>query len=121
MLHFPEQFRIRRGPLASVAGDNGAFMVHLVNGSSVAVIASTGEGWEHVSVSLQNRVPTWAEMCSVKRLFWDDEDCVVQYHPPKSEYVDYHPYCLHMWRSLDAEMPRPPTWMVGPMRAQVPA
>lgn len=107
-LRFPEKFRIISGILASPAGGNGAFAFWFGE-SVVFVIASSGEGWEHVSVSLENRVPTWDEMCSVKRLFWDAEDCVVQFHPPKSEYVNCHPYCLHLWRSLDVEMPRPPT------------
>lgn len=114
-LRFPEHTRIRSGPLASIPGGNGAFAFWFGE-SVVFVIASSGEGWEHVSVSLEDRVPTWDEMCSVKRLFWDAEDCVVQLHPPKSEYVNCHPYCLHLWRSLDAEMPRPPTWMVGPIK-----
>ena len=115
MIVFPEQFRIRSGALASRPGGDGAFMCRLPNGSVVAAIASRGEGWEHVSVSLKSRVPTWDEMCEVKRIFWDAEDCVVQFHPPKSEYVNCHPYCLHLWRSIDAEMPRPPAWMVGPL------
>jgi len=115
MIRFPEDCRIRSGRLASPPGGNGAFMVPLPTGSTCAVIASTGEGWEHVSVSLQHRVPTWDEMCSIKRLFWEPEDCVVQYHPPKSEYVNCHPHCLHLWRSLDAPMPRPPTILVGPL------
>ena len=28
--------------------------------------------------------------------------------------LDCHPHCLHLWRPLDAEIPRPPGWMVGP-------
>lgn len=57
-------------------------------------------GWEHVSVSPCNRKratpPTWAEMCEIKHMFFEDEEAVVQYHPPKSEYVNNHPYCLHL-------------------------
>lgn len=60
--------------------------------------ASDGGGWEHVSVSTIERCPTWDEMCKVKSLFWDDDDLVVQYHPPASEYVNNHPYTLHLWR-----------------------
>lgn len=54
--------------------------------------------WEHVSVSLENRCPTWDEMCFVKDLFWEPEECVIQYHPPRSKYVNNHPYVLHMWK-----------------------
>ena len=51
-----------------------------------------------ISVSLVDRCPTWQEMCGVKRRFFEPEDCVVQYHPPESTYVNDHPYCLHLWR-----------------------
>lgn len=78
------------------------------------VIASWGMGWEHVSVSRQNRTPTWEEMCRVKDLFWDAEECVVQYHPPKSDYRNLHKYCLHLWKPLEVEIPRPPAFTVAP-------
>lgn len=71
-------------------------------------------GWEHASISLAFRCPTWEEMCMVKDLIWEPEDTVVQYHPPKSEYVNCMPYCLHLWRQVGAEFPRPPIWTVGP-------
>lgn len=72
--------------------------------------------WEHVSVSTPVRCPTWDEMSYVKSMFWDDEDAVIQFHPPRSEYVNCHPYCLHLWRPVGIELPRPPAIMVGPPR-----
>lgn len=77
------------------------------------IIASSGFGWEHVSVSRRDRCPTWDEMCLVKALFWDDDDCVIQHHPPCSEYVNNHPYCLHLWRPIDVSLPMPPSILVG--------
>lgn len=77
------------------------------------VIWSSGEGWEHVSVSLKKRCPTWDEMCRIKNMFWNDEETVVQYHPPKSEYVNTHPYCLHLWRKKGEDFERPPKGLVG--------
>ncbi len=72
------------------------------------VIFSWGGGWEHVSVSYPNRYPTWEEMCRIKDMFWNEEECVVQYHPPKSEYVNNHPYCLHLWRKSGENFELPP-------------
>jgi hypothetical protein len=110
--HVPEQYRLRRGPLPSspADGNNGAFLVPLKRSSTVwlKVIASDGEGWEHASVSLEHRIPTWAEMACIKALFWDPEDCVIQYHPPASDYVNRNPHCLHLWRPIGIELPRPP-------------
>ena len=65
----------------------------------VVVSSGTGkhaEGWEHVSVSADGRCPTWDEMCWVKDLFWTEDECTMQLHPPKSDYVNCHPHCLHI-------------------------
>lgn len=83
-------------------GNNGAFTIKSAKiKSPLEVIASDGADWEHVSVSLSHRTPTWEEMCFVKSLFWDEQDAVIQIHPPKSEYVNTHPYTLHLWRRCD--------------------
>ena len=74
---------------------------------------SDGGGWDHVSVSWTNRCPTWEEMCKVKKLFFYPEEACVEFHPAESEYVNMHPYCLHIWRAQDQIMPTPPSWMVG--------
>lgn len=53
---------------------------------------------DHVSVSYPNRMPTWDEMCFVKEIFFKDSEEAYQVHPKKSEYVNTHEYCLHIWR-----------------------
>ena len=53
-------------------------------------------------------------MCQIKAMFWDAEDVVLQYHPRESDYVDVHPFCLHLWRPVGIEIPTPPSIMVGP-------
>ena len=113
--HVPNKKRIRTGRLASEdsIGNAGAFDIKLRNSQQVFVIASDAMGWEHVSVSRQDRCPTWDEMCQIKAMFWDDEDCVIQFHPARSDYVNNHPNCLHLWRPTDAAMPVPPSIMVG--------
>lgn len=78
----------------------------------VRVQASWGMGWDHVSVSLPNRCPTWDEMCKIKDLFFDGDECVMQLHPPRSVAVNYHNYCLHLWRPQDQQIPMPPVFMV---------
>lgn len=110
----PNKFRVRTGVLGSTErdGNNGCFLVEKEN-TQFMVIASDGMGWEHVSVSLGGRTPTWEEMCFIKDLFWDEDDCVIQFHPPKSEYVNNHPYCLHLWKPKDREIPMPPRILVG--------
>jgi len=112
----PEKNRVQEklGHLNSTEkdGNNGCFIIK-ESGRHFFCIASDGKGWEHVSVSLKDRCPTWAEMCFIKSLFWDEEDTVVQFHPPKSEYVNNHQYCLHLWRPIGVSIPAPPSIMVG--------
>lgn len=91
-----------------IDGGYGALYLRGTASRPACVVFSSGGGWEHVSVSYPNRTPTWEEMCRVKDIFWSDEECVVQYHPPKSEYVNIHPYCLHLWRKIGEEYPMPP-------------
>lgn len=114
--HVPEQFRIESGPLASDSsyGNNGAFKYELkYNRVQLFVIASDGDGWEHVSVLNKLRAPTWDEMCMIKRMFWDEDDCVIQFHPPRKVYVNNHPFCLHLWRKIGFDFPLPDTSLIG--------
>jgi hypothetical protein len=102
-------------------GPAGAFKLPSPqNGEELRIISSGDgpetEGWEHVSVSLHSRCPLWDEMCFIKDLFWEPEECVFQLHPPKSLYINFHPYALHLWRNSDYQIPLPPSIFVGPRR-----
>lgn len=77
------------------------------------VIFTRGLGWEHLSISQDRRTPDWDVMCMVKDIFWKDDEVCVQYHPRKEDYVTMHEHCLHIWKPIDAELPTPPTIMVG--------
>lgn len=117
-----EDGRITSGINAShkTWGPYGQFFISGPCGEKLCIVASgadaddkLSQGWEHVSVSTKRRVPNWQEMCFVKNLFWDEEECVVQFHPPRSEYVNNHPFCLHLWKSTKEPMPLPPSILVG--------
>lgn len=119
MFHVPNKYRVRNGPMGSSDdfGNAGAFRIPAIQGEFI-VIASDGEGWEHVSarymsISGQGRTPTWEQMCTIKRIFWDDEDVVMQLHPAKSDYINNHPHVLHLWRPIGQEIPKPPKALVG--------
>ena len=123
MFHVPEKFRLTHGPLASPPGANYGMFIFPVGNTSLRAMASDGSDWqqsglsgipwEHVSVSTAIRIPTWDEMCFIKRQFWDRDDVVIQFHPPESEYVNCHPFTLHLWRPVGIELPRPPRETVG--------
>ena len=115
-----EKWRVRHGEMASGIGDDfGAFHIPGPNGQDLFIVASPGEAneeipWEHVSVSLKNRCPNWIEMCFIKDLFWEPEDVVMQLHVARSEWISFHPFCLHLWRPLNEKIPLPPSIAVGP-------
>lgn len=73
--------------------------------------------WEHVSCSFPDRCPTWDEMSEVKSLFWADSECVVQFHPPKADHVNFHPFTLHLWKPpYSVELP--PSETIAPTEGQ---
>jgi hypothetical protein len=75
---------------------------------SLRVLAASGGGWDHLSVSCRNRCPTWDEMMLVHRMFFEPTEISAQYCMPASDHVNVHPYVLHLWRPLDAVFPVPP-------------
>ena len=106
-----ERFRCAGDPACRF---NGAWEIpHHPTGVILRVVASDGWAWDHVSVSLRNRTPNWREMEFICRLFWTEDEAVMQLHPPRSEWISNHPYCLHMWKPQDSDIPLPPTIMVG--------
>jgi hypothetical protein len=116
-----ERYRQTKGTWKSSPGKPFGLFYVPFRTAMLKVIACDGleTGWDHVSVSLPNRCPNWEEMCHVKSLFWDDEDTVMQFHPPKSEYVNNHPYCLHLWRPVGKAVELPPSILVGIKQAGV--
>src|SRR3954470_23969178 len=101
-----ETHRVREGRAASDAqfGNNGMFLIPYSAAVTLQVIASDGLGWDHVSVvpvgarNLRKlyRTPTWEEMVAIKRLFFDDDEAAIEFHPARAQYRNAHEYCLHL-------------------------
>lgn len=67
-------------------------------GVVLSVQVADGAGWDHVSVSLPHRCPTWQEMEHIRKVFFRDDECVMQLSVPRTQHVNTHEYCLHWWR-----------------------
>ena len=52
-------------------------------------------------------------MCQIKEMIWKDDEAVIQIHPPKEQYVNNVPNCLHLWRCTYKDMVLPPSVLVG--------
>jgi len=103
--------------IVGIDGGNGWIALPTWQGS---VIWSNGAGWEHVSVSPEQKriIPSWDDMCKIKEIFFRDDESVIQIHPPKDVYVDNMPNCLHLWRCTYKEMVLPPSCLVGIRKGQ---
>ena len=110
----PGRKQVERHRLAPADGGGprntncGSFVIPR-NGLRFCVLVSDTDGWDHVSVTILNeeRCPTWEEMCWVKGLFFKPNECVVQFHPSQDDYVNCHPYCLHLWKPQGREIVTP--------------
>lgn len=116
-----EKFRMQ-GKFSSPPGAHYGHFQIPHSGRGLIIICSSGEvamsqgleAWDHVSVRghdpvfRRDFIPSWPAMCYVKELFWDDDECVVQYHPPKSDHINVNEYVLHLWRNPKVEFPMPP-------------
>lgn len=120
-LHEPAVDRFRRRDVEILMhyrnvgdGQSGAFIVPSpIDGKSLRIVASNDEGWDHVSISRAKRCPNWQELEHVRKLFFEENETVMQLHLPDQDHINHHPYCLHLWRPHHQEIPRPPARMVA--------
>ena len=133
----PLPSRVDEHRVAGPYGTHSGACVLKTGSAHLRCIFSNGLGWDHVSVSLPTRCPTWAEMEFIKRTFFADDETAMQLHVPLAEHISHHPYCLHIWRPQSAgeiaaireewgdewpygelespgTIPRPPSSAVGP-------
>lgn len=83
------------------------------SGKFLNFIFSYQMGWEHLSVSMPNKTPSWNQMCMMKNIFWNEDEACVEYHPKKEDYVNNHKHCLHIWKPTNEVLPLPPSILVG--------
>lgn len=88
--------------------------VHSMKGSDKALVCiSRVLGWEHLSVSFKNKIPSWEVMNEMKEMFFRDDEDAFQYHPKKDDYINNNEYTLHIWRPLEGMKQIPPSVLVG--------
>jgi hypothetical protein len=51
-------------------------------------------------------------MDAVKRIFWRDDETVMQLHVPRDQHVN-EGEVLHLWKPVSVKIPLPPTDCVG--------
>ena len=63
----------------------------------VLVGQSPRSGW-HLSISHPTRIPTWEELRSARYRLLPDDLTMGVLLPPSAQYVNLHPFCLHLWQ-----------------------
>ena len=66
-----------------------------------------GREWMHVSVSREDRLPSWDDLKFAKSTFVGDARYAYQVFPPASRHVNIHDFCLHLWVPLTGQLPLP--------------
>lgn len=63
--------------------------------------------WLHVSVAHKGRLPTYAELCRVKSIWFGDEGKAMMIFAPRDKHVNIHPNCLHLYGVISGSDPLP--------------
>ncbi|MFP7486435.1 hypothetical protein SFC65_19915 [Priestia filamentosa] len=114
-LNYLNEYRKPLPMVGDLGDEHNGFFEMRIKGEKYRIMASNGFGWEHVSISHQqkHKIPSWKTMNELKELFFEDDEVVMQLHPKKEDYINNHPGTLHLWRPVDQEIPTPPSQMVG--------
>lgn len=56
--------------------------------------------WLHLSFSYSKKIPSWEDTTWVKDKFIGDQLEAIVKIPKRSEYVNVHKFCLHLWCPL---------------------
>lgn len=84
--------------------EDGARFFDAASGLSVIIsgaVERDGRRWIHLSVARPHRMPDWDDLVFAKELFLGREAHALQVIPPRSEHVNIHPNCLHLWSCPD--------------------
>lgn len=65
-------------------------------GECAIIYAKEADRW-HLSISHPTRLPTYDEVKQARYDFLPDDVYMAMIFPPKSEFVNVHPFCLHLW------------------------
>ena len=59
--------------------------------------------WVHLSLSRAKAIPSHLDMVRVKEAFLGNSRYAYSVFPPRQEYVNIHPNCLHLWALVDGD------------------
>jgi hypothetical protein len=60
--------------------------------------------WLQVSCAHRNKLPNWETLKYVKNTFIGEDKTAIQILPAADNFVNLHPYVLHLWHCLDGDV-----------------
>ena len=86
--------------------EDGALYVHRLIAMS-AIVSATREGdgkfWLHLSIAKPTQMPDWGEVKRAKELFIGRDRKALIVLPEEGNYVNIHPFCLHLFCCLETD------------------
>ncbi len=76
---------------------NEKYPTGIYNFQGCAVIVTIENGGYHMSISHAQRLPTYEELKAARYKFCPDYCYMAQIFPPQDEFINVHPYCLHVY------------------------
>lgn len=67
-----------------------------IMGKCFVIVAKEDNCW-HLSISKKDKLPSYQNLKDARYKFLPNDVVMAQIFPPKSEFVNVHPYCLHLW------------------------
>ena len=85
---------------------DGAWWIH--EASQMVVLSSVcreddGKPWMHVSVSRNGRIPTYEDMCFVKKHWIGEDRKAIMVFADKNHHVNINANVLHLWCCLEGD------------------
>lgn len=65
-------------------------------GECTVGVSKDNDKW-HLSIAHPTRLPTYDELKEARYKFLPDNCHMAQIFPPKAEFVNLHPFCLHLY------------------------
>ena len=72
-----DEIRKTRNLFIEAETDNagmGGYYYDVISGKNLNFIFSYQMGWEHLSVSMPSKTPSWDQMCRMKDIFWNKDE-----------------------------------------------
>jgi hypothetical protein len=86
-------------PIATIAG----WGYRNIDGDGTVIVSTgwfDGIEWKHASMTRDGRVPSYEDLCRLRRAVFGDGWAYQVFAPP-NQHINHHDYALHLWGRAD--------------------